>query len=180
MTKIINLFGGPGTGKSSTGALLFHTFKQNNINCELVGEVAKDLVWQSRLEELGSQFTVVGKQTWRINSLLGKVSYIITDSPIIMSTVYISPERPLLKQAIIEEFNSLQPPHENINIFLTRSKPYNPLGRLQTEQEAVQKDKEIRDLLDHTSTPYLTSPTDETSIKELAIRLLNSEKEPFV
>ena len=43
---VINLFGGPGCGKSTIAALLFGKLKQNGINCEMALEYAKDKVWE--------------------------------------------------------------------------------------------------------------------------------------
>ena len=44
-TKIINIFGNPGSGKSTIAAYLFTALKSRNIEVELVTETAKDLVW---------------------------------------------------------------------------------------------------------------------------------------
>lgn len=41
--KVINLYGGPGTGKSTTAAMLFAKMKLAGFNCEYVPEFAKDL-----------------------------------------------------------------------------------------------------------------------------------------
>ena len=43
--KVINIFGGPGTGKSVTAAKLFAELKIQNKNCELITEYAKELVY---------------------------------------------------------------------------------------------------------------------------------------
>ena len=40
---VINLFGAPGVGKSTGAAKVFTELKQLGVNCELVGEVAKDI-----------------------------------------------------------------------------------------------------------------------------------------
>ena len=44
--KVINLFAGPGTGKSTTAAGLFYKMKSKGYMVELVTEFAKDLVYQ--------------------------------------------------------------------------------------------------------------------------------------
>ena len=41
-TLIINLIGGPGSGKSTTAAGLFYKLKQMGIDCEMALEFAKD------------------------------------------------------------------------------------------------------------------------------------------
>ena len=40
--KVINLYGGPGTGKSTTAAALFALIKREGYNVELVTEFAID------------------------------------------------------------------------------------------------------------------------------------------
>lgn len=44
MTSVINLIGGPGSGKSTTAAGLFFRMKSMGVRCELVTEYAKELV----------------------------------------------------------------------------------------------------------------------------------------
>ena len=44
-TKVINLFGNPGSGKSTVAAYLFSELKSRGLEVELVTETAKDLVW---------------------------------------------------------------------------------------------------------------------------------------
>ena len=50
-----------------------------------------------------------------------------------------------------EEFN-------NINIFLTRLKKYNPAGRSQTKEEAIEIDKQILLALQKLNINYLVYP----------------------
>ena len=45
-TKIVNLYGGPGTGKSTTAAALFAEMKIRGVNCEYIQEYAKDKAWE--------------------------------------------------------------------------------------------------------------------------------------
>jgi len=52
--KVINLFGGPGCGKSTAAAGLFHLMKSNHMSVELVNEFAKEIVWENNLVTLCS------------------------------------------------------------------------------------------------------------------------------
>ena len=54
-TLIINLIGGPGSGKSTTAAGLFYKLKQMGIDCEMALEFAKDNVWEESLMTLNDQ-----------------------------------------------------------------------------------------------------------------------------
>ena len=81
MTIIVNLFAGPGSGKSTTAAGVFYHLKRKNINCELVREYAKELVWEKSFEKLKDQGHVTLEQQHRVNILKPYVDVIVTDSP---------------------------------------------------------------------------------------------------
>ena len=81
MTKYINIFGGPGAGKSTTAALLFAEMKSGGFKVELVTEVAKDFVWEDRSTTLSIQPYITIKQHRNLVRLKGKVDYVITDAP---------------------------------------------------------------------------------------------------
>jgi len=136
-TKIISLFGGPGTGKSTTAATIFSFLKNRDINCELVTEFAKDLVWANRLEELNNQIYIFGKQHHRIFRLLNKVDVIVTDAPFLLGCVY--NDNKVLHELILQEYRKLN----TYNIFLNRTKQYNESGRTQTFEKAKKLDKKI-------------------------------------
>ena len=44
-TLVINLFSGPGVGKSTTAAMVFAKLKMNGVDCEMALEFAKEKVW---------------------------------------------------------------------------------------------------------------------------------------
>jgi len=48
MTTVINLWGGPGTGKSTSAAHLFGMAKIAGVNAELVQEYVKSWAWEGR------------------------------------------------------------------------------------------------------------------------------------
>lgn len=58
--RIICLYGGPGTGKSTTCAGLFYKLKIEGYNCEMNREYIKEWVWESA--ELAGQFDAEIKQ----------------------------------------------------------------------------------------------------------------------
>lgn len=145
MTKIINLFAGPGAGKSTMAAALFANLKMKGINCELVHEIAKILVWEKRNEALKCQPYIFGKQLFMLERLIEQVEYIITDSPILLSPIYDRSKNQLFKEFVVDYFKKM----DNINIFLERNsnRLYNPKGRNQTEEESKQIDIQIKNFL---------------------------------
>ena len=54
--RVVNLFAGPGSGKSTTASGLFHLLKLDNKKTELVTEYAKDAIYEQR------------EKRWLINS----------------------------------------------------------------------------------------------------------------
>lgn len=150
-TIVVNLFAGPGAGKSTLSAYIFSELKFAGINCELAPEFAKDLVWEGRLNTLSNQIYVFGKQLHRIKRLMDQVDVIICDSPIILSAYYKPKElSETFDKLIFEEFDKFR----NLNYFVTRIKPYNPKGRIQTEDEAKQVDYELTKFLDRNRILY--------------------------
>lgn len=149
MTTYINLFGGPGVGKSTVAAGLFHFMKRNGYDVELVTEFAKDLVWEDRTATLQIQPYVSMKQFRNLARLKGKVEYVITDSPIIKDSVYARRFAPELPQSYHELLNFL---HlylgDSINILLNRTHSYDTNGRLQTQAEAEELDEDLKLLLE--------------------------------
>lgn len=130
---VINFFGGPGSGKSTTSSALFSMMKMVGMNCELVTEYAKDLTWSENFKALAYQPYVMANQSWRIERLNGLVDYVITDSPILLSSFYSDPSLPqCFHDFVLWEHNK----HTSINFFMRRTKPYTTVGRNQTEEEA--------------------------------------------
>ena len=159
-TLHINLFGGPGTGKSTIAAELFSKLKWNKMDSELISEYAKQIVWEESFSKLSNQIYLFAKQHKRHIILNGKVDYVVTDSPLIMGNVYDNNDTKFLHELIFSEFNKFN----NLNIFLIRDKEYNPNGRTQTFVEAIEKDNEIKKLLDENNVNYLTIIANENAV----------------
>lgn len=162
-TLHINLWAGPGTGKSTMAAGIFSALKWNKIDCELISEYAKEIVWEESFNKLNNQIYLFGKQYSRHYNLEGKVEVVITDSPIPMGCVYDSGNTKYLKELVISEFNKF----DNLNFFLKRTKYYNPNGRLQTYEEAVEKDVEIKQFMIDNEISYIDISSCEESVKDI-------------
>jgi nicotinamide riboside kinase len=166
MTKVINLFAGPSSGKSTTAAGLFHLMKLAGLEVELAMEYAKDLVWANRQDDFKYQYYVTAKQAYRIERLIGKVDYIITDSPILLGVIYAPKDYfPNYKPFLWDLHNS----HDSINLFINRVKPYNPNGRNQTEEGAKILNGQIRDIFDLLENTYEVNGDSDAPDKILSI-----------
>lgn len=166
---VINLFGGPGSGKSTIAAGLFYKLKIRGINCELCTEYAKDMVWEESYHTLDDQIYVFGKQHHRLWRVKDKVDVIICDSPLILSCYYSKTESLYFEKFIVEQFNKFN----NVNYFINRSNSYSEVGRMQTIDEARGIDQEIMNILNRHNIKYdvleqadaINTIYDETIIK---------------
>lgn len=146
-TTVINLYGGPGCGKSTTASGLFHFMKREGLSVELVQEYVKEWAWQGRTPTALDQPHFFGEQSQREARLYNKVKFVVTDSPLWLSAVYGDPS---LKMAdLVSAFTQLavNTGVKHLHFILNRTKDYNASGRFQTETEAVQLDNKIIDVL---------------------------------
>lgn len=156
----VNLWAGPGTGKSTMAAGIFAALKWKKIDCELISEYAKQIVWEESYTKLNNQIYLFGKQYSKHYNLEGKVKVVITDSPIPMGCVYDAGKTKYLKELTLSEFEKF----ENMNYFLIRTKDYNPNGRMQTLEEAIEKDSEIKSFMEQHDIPYTDMPATQESV----------------
>lgn len=143
---IINLFGSPCSGKSTTAAFLFYKLKSLGIKCELVTEYAKDKTYEKNEMALSDQIYIFAKQNYRINRIVsdGQVDVIVTDSPLLLSTYYNSDK--MTKQELDILVRKVVGSYRNLNIFLTRFGEYQQYGRSQTKEESEKMSDEMYEL----------------------------------
>lgn len=151
-SKVINLFGGPGVGKSTRMGEIFAKLKKDDISVEMAPEFAKEMVWQEETPQiLNNQIYIFGVQQNRIHRLLGKVDVIITDAPLMNSILYDSTGNESFHQLAYDQFKEL----DNINILLEREdQDYQNNGRVQDEVDAKKIDERLKRILTEYSIPY--------------------------
>ena len=103
MTLNINLYAGPGVGKSVTMANLFVALKLRGIHCEMVPEFAKELQYDGVLLTT-PQLRIVREQLRRQSRLQGHAEVVVTDSPVPLSLPYSPrPARDRLERIVRKE-----------------------------------------------------------------------------
>lgn len=159
-TVIINLFGGPGSGKSTVASGLFYSFKSKGLTCDNPYEFPKQVAWEDNNSQITDQLYILANQHRGIVRSYGKVNYIILDSPLLLSLVYktgYTGEYPAkfyndtFDKMVLELFNS----YENINIFLDRpDRQFQQDGRFQSQTESLEYDEKIKKVLEDNDIPY--------------------------
>ena len=167
-TLVVNIFGGPGTGKSTMMSAIFTELKYEGINCEIALEYAKEKIWADNLGILEDQLYIFAKQQHRLWRLKGKVEVIITDSPILLSIYYGSRMKQSFK-TLVQEQHGL---YNNMNFYLTRNNPYQPEGRLQDEAGAKEIDQSVKQMLDDLGEKYEEILADKTSVPIIIEKIL--------
>lgn len=169
MTLIVNMFGAPGSGKSTTAAGLFYLLKLAGKSVEYVPEVAKAFTYEERHKTLGFQAYIHGKQLRDLQRLMDKVDIIVTDSPTLLSYVYAARSNLRMPHIypdsfydfIADQFKMMP----SVNFLIERVKPYSPVGRNQTEEESSQIGREIKGLLERLEIGFWTLKGDENAPK---------------
>lgn len=139
--RVINLWAGPGAGKSTTAAGLFHQMKLKGLSVELVTEYAKDMVWEGRKNILEDQLYITAKQNRRLHRLQGKVTWAVTDSPLLLGMHYCAND--VIRDSYVALLKDIWNQYDNHNFFIQRAKKYVKTGRNQTEDEAKNVDYEL-------------------------------------
>lgn len=146
--KVINFFGSAGAGKSTQALGLAYNLKIKGLKVEYISEYAKELVFSNCSHILLSeQLHVYSEQMFkmRIRSNLN-LDYLVTDSPTLLSLFYGEKYKANSKELsalILAEYNS----YENINYFLNRNAPFDPVGRIQNEIESDNDSIELKEFL---------------------------------
>ena len=170
-TLVVNLFGVPGAGKSTGAAYIFSCIKMAGVNAELITEYAKDKVWERNDEAFRNQAYIFGEQSYRISRCAGKVDVIVTDSPLPLSVMYNNDERLTenFNKAVMDVFNT----YDNLNYLLLRVKPYNPVGRKQTEAESDALGASVISLLKDRNIPYHSIDGDVKGYDEIVREIIS-------
>lgn len=165
-TLIVNFIGAPGSGKSTLMSAVFAELKSMDVDCELVTEFAKDLVWDERTEDMKDEIYIFAKQNHRIFRVAGKVDVIVTDRPLILTVLYnnrYGGKNIALNNLVLQEFNK----YNNLNFLLDRTKKYNPVGRVQTEAESDDIAISIKAILNANDLKYIEMPGDMKYVNEI-------------
>lgn len=169
-TTVLNLYGGPGCGKTTMAAGLFYKMKKAGFDVEFVPEFVKKWAYINRKIGKYDQSYITGRQLNAVSDLYNKVDFIITDSPPLQGVVYeLYYNRKSTVQSMVYDHIRTAEEQDLVNfkhLFLTRDKAYKQAGRFETEHQAHQLDALIKDYLTQNKIRF---DIIETSKEDLAI-----------
>lgn len=180
MTTVINLLGGPGTGKSTTAAALFAEMKMRGLHVEHVQEYVKIWAWEGRPVDDFDQLYIFAKQARKERQLYGKVDFIVTDSPVFLSGFYEEKYagNTVVKQCLPEYLRALRANGvSHMNFVLDRKKPYDTRGRYQSEDEAREVDDEIQQWLRVNGYPFEVVRCDDRARAGVILDAISRERD---
>lgn len=162
----INLFGGPGSGKSTMASWLFAELKRQGLQVQLVDEFCKRWAYEGRKIQSFDQVYLLAKQLGREDAYLrAGVDLVVTDAPLLLMCSYSErngdPFAPALFQLALE-FERVFP---SVNVLLERDVEYQTQGRYEDQAGAMSMDQRIRSTLKRLEVPFVCfKTTDQTGV----------------
>ncbi len=155
---VVNLFGGPGVGKSTLLHGLTWAAKRRGVNVECSMEYAKELVWRGRAAELRDPYLLLEVQAERLDALAGKVDVAIAEWPLLLCLAYAPHQAATgLRSAARAAWDR----HDNASLFCRRQVSYRREGRVEDIHGALEVDARVERLLSAEGIAHLTVVPDD-------------------
>ena len=174
-TKVINIIGGPGCGKSLYSSAIVLQLNLAHKTVELIPDSAKALVWQQNFQVLKNQYFIAQSQYEMINMLDGQVQFLITECSLPQILYYNETYAENIcdvkktRAQILEWYKQ----HNNINVMVERSEQkYIHTGRFQDEEQAKSIDRGLRALMVREGIKFTSIAPDVEAINTFARTLL--------
>lgn len=174
-TKVVNIIGGPGCGKSLFSAAIMLHLHQHGKTVEQVPDHARALVLRQAFDALRNQYQVALTQFRMLELLHGRVQYLLNENALPQMLYYNACYADNVCEvarthAQILRWHAL---HDTINVLVERGdRPYVQAGRLQDAEGARAVDRELRMLLDREHIAHTIVRADLDAIRVFADSLM--------
>lgn len=146
-TVIINLYGAPSAGKTTTVADLFTNLKKRGRHVVQIQEYASYLINSGRTRELKEeQDLIFTKQKHKQEIAQGKFEYAITESPLLLSSYYAPPTYTASFHAWVQDTISR---FQNLNFYIRKKdwSDFEQAGRIHDLATAMAIETELLDFV---------------------------------
>ena len=151
-TLVINLIGGPCSGKSTIAAELFARLKKMGLHTELATEYIKDRIYEENKTMPKNQIAVFGMEHYNISTKIGKVDVIVHDGSFLNNIIYKPEENKEFDSLIISEYKKFN----NLDFFIKRGNlEFEDYGRIHNFKQSKELDKIIKKTYDDYELPYI-------------------------
>lgn len=151
-TLVINLIGGPCSGKSTVAAELFARLKKMGIHCELVSEYIKDRIYEENKTMPSNQIAIFGMEHYNISTKLGKVDVIVHDGSFLNNIIYKAGDNKEFDDLIISEYKKFK----NLDFFIKRGNiEFEDYGRIHNLKQSKELDKIIKETYERYGLSYI-------------------------
>ena len=151
-TLVINLIGGPCSGKSTVAAELFARLKKMGVHCELVSEYIKDRIYEENKTMPNNQIAIFGMEHYNISTKLGKVDVIVHDGSFLNNIIYKVGENKEFDDLIISEYKKFT----NLDFFIKRGNiEFEDYGRIHNLKQSKELDKIIKETYERYGLSYI-------------------------
>lgn len=175
-TVVINLFGGPGIGKTTTANRLVGSLKISDIDAVYISEYIKELIYKVNSERISdvdrketsklldgslySQSCIFQRQKEMLDIHVDQVPVLVTDSPLPLNIIYLKDCSDSYRADVLRCFNE---EYINVNIVLERDPNaiFQTEGRIHNKYESIEKDKEIIKFLKDNDINYIRFPVND-------------------
>ena len=151
-TLVINLIGGPCSGKSTVAAELFARLKKMGIKTELVSEYIKDRIYEENKTMPNNQIAIFGMEHYNISNKLGKVEVIVHDGSFINNILYKKEDNQEFDNLIVSEYHKFN----NLDFFIKRGNiEFEDYGRIHNYEQSLELDEKIKQLYNNCGANFI-------------------------
>ena len=151
-TIVVNLIGGPCSGKSTIAAELFSKLKRLGVKCELVPEYIKERIYEENKTIPTNQIAIFGMEHYGIANKLNKVDVIIHDGAFPNNILYNNEDNEEFNRLIVSEYMRFN----NIDFFIDRGDvKFETYGRIHNLEQSIKLDKGIKEIYKQYGLSYI-------------------------
>jgi len=151
-TLVINLIGGPCSGKSTVAAELFARLKKMGIKTELVSEYIKDRIYEENKTMPNNQIAIFGMEHYNVSNKLGKVEVIVHDGSFINNILYKKEDNQEFDNLIVSEYHKFN----NLDFFIKRGNiEFEDYGRIHNYEQSLELDEKIKQLYNNCGADFI-------------------------